>query len=605
MTTSLSVNSCNSCETTKKEVVITDKEKDKKELLQKNMEEEKKKYRIKVGTLVKNILYPMKDVIINFIRSDNNKVIDSIKINKRYLLQSTSHIFNKISENDDNVNSVDIVIDQNIKDNKDNKDKKDNKDSEDITKYKLFFTIIKKNDTDYSEFKISDIYCITKLAIKFQFFDLKESLMKVLIGVDDNALIELCNNICTCLKTISESKKNEEVDIDEGENTKIDELLLSMLRSRMFLSKINKSTTVMNIDLIRYLLKTNDYEQTYSHDDDKLETNIAFALLNTLSEEYKTNKNQDICETLVKEFWPLLKHDAIDMDFFKKLYLTKVYHIPNVTQYLAPSIIKCLFSLERGLLYTHAILPKQRWQIKKDLEELKSYMTLEEINNLKVGDKLDAKDSEKKWYVAEVVSNNERNVRVHFLGWNSSNDENLDKTDITKFAAYGKFTNKVEHRPPIRDINGAPTGEPCPCVACKSRQNNPTMFHNGGQMIDILRNFNGENIILSRQAGLMRPLQMTIPRSVIQPLVNQTMQQTNNVQTQPESMIQQTNNLNNTQPIALTVQQVLSPFGTIQNSDINMNGIINMFSRMMYNSSHESDDHIENENNSDESENID
>lgn len=110
-------------------------------------------------------------------------------------------------------------------------------------------------------------------------------------------------------------------------------------------------------------------------------------------------------------------------------------------------------------------------QFESQIREYKVWQVEKEIKELKVGDKIDARDQEFVWGVATVllvieVIDKPALVTIHFEGFKSSKDECLSLKS-PRLAPFGFYTSKFDI--PRYFI---PNPQPAPAVACKSNQLN-------------------------------------------------------------------------------------------------------------------------------------
>lgn len=67
--------------------------------------------------------------------------------------------------------------------------------------------------------------------------------------------------------------------------------------------------------------------------------------------------------------------------------------------------------------------------------------------SLRVGDRLDARDHEGRWYEAEVIAETRANLRIHFMGWGTKFDKEFSRADPDLLPLFSHSSN---WRPKLR-----------------------------------------------------------------------------------------------------------------------------------------------------------
>lgn len=78
------------------------------------------------------------------------------------------------------------------------------------------------------------------------------------------------------------------------------------------------------------------------------------------------------------------------------------------------------------------------------------HLTISQISNLSIGDQIQVMDCKKKWYNANVIELDEREIKVHFYGFIDRFNESIKKTDTWRFLNFSTLC--------VKDI--------CPCKEC-------------------------------------------------------------------------------------------------------------------------------------------
>lgn len=165
------------------------------------------------------------------------------------------------------------------------------------------------------------------------------------------------------------------------------------------------------------------------------------------------------------ECWKLINVKALHIDLVENLLATTYGKDPEILGTISPDLLKSTISY-----YKYAVLDPERYvthQQELDAKEQarvnaindEKCMTLQEIEALKVGDLVDAKDRDGKWYVSKVVTIHQNDIKIHFNGWTDNFDERIPKTS-KRFAKKGTFTHNIEH------VDSEYRSRSCQCVAC-------------------------------------------------------------------------------------------------------------------------------------------
>jgi hypothetical protein len=200
----------------------------------------------------------------------------------------------------------------------------------------------------------------------------------------------------------------------------------------------------VDYNLLKELLTREDYEPApvagvFKIKMSLLEDNLCGLMLAWFMEHLPDSSQKENCDKFL-ECYGLLKKDCL-LPASIYLFVLCPYYLYNkdIMTMLAPELLQELADIN-----SHKQGGMQRDMIHKEKMKLTKVLTEGDAKKLQVGDIIEARDLESKWYMAKVVEKDDAGARVHFQGWADNNDEYIEFTS-KRFAPIGTFTNGVQH----------------------------------------------------------------------------------------------------------------------------------------------------------------
>lgn len=221
----------------------------------------------------------------------------------------------------------------------------------------------------------------------------------------------------------------------------------------------------MNFDTIKAFLSTTDYNHSVSKNKNALEYTLYLMVCRYVEKNKTTTPEQ------FEELFDLLRHQLLTP--------TSIGHLADLDQCKAllessHAFCKKLIGVYNFLANGKSVITQSNRFPKVTAQQIEQKLTPVAFSELKVGDSIDAQDSNGSWYTARVLKkesdfvskNGEANVTVSFDGFSALCDEVFTEESLgetVRVSKFGTMTGGVAHQ------NNAN----CKCVSClKSKSGN-------------------------------------------------------------------------------------------------------------------------------------